>query len=190
MKLLKYRVILAAVPFLLGSVFAATPTDRKPRDPSSSSANRIEIANLVTMVGDRIGKQFVIDPTVSGSVERANVKVEKISYHALLEILQGQGIAAVPSGDVVTIIPSASVRSFPTPVMRAEDLKGDGAEVVTALIAVDAPRSEELVKRLRPLVAQYGYINAMPDQGAILVVDRIANIRRLVAIITSGTEHR
>jgi general secretion pathway protein D len=115
---------------------------------------------------------------------------DSLTYHTFLELLQSRGFVAVPSGDVTTIVPNVFVRTLPTPIVSVDDIAGDDAEVVTIIIPVKNGDAVQLATTLRPMVASYGYLNALPDQNALLMVDRVANVKRIAAIVRSKGDGR
>jgi general secretion pathway protein D len=123
-----------------------------------------------------------VDPRVRGPVNVDSLAVNALTYHAFLEVLGVHGFVAVPSGDVVTIIPEASAARVASPIVNVDDIKGDDAEVVTALIPA-GENSMELNPILRQIVPQWGLVQVMPDRKSLLVVDRVANIKRIAALV-------
>jgi hypothetical protein len=142
----------------------------------------MDLRDLITMAGGKFRRQFIVDPRVRGSVNVDSLAVNSLTYLAFLEVLGVHGFVAVPSGDVVTIIPDAFARTVASPIVNADDIKGDDAEVVTALIPV-GENSMQLNPILRQIVPQWGLVQAMPDGKSLLVVARVANVKRIVALV-------
>jgi hypothetical protein len=186
-----------AVPAVRGSastapVAAAAPRPAVPAvapvpavaSTATADADRTELGGLISLAASRFNKRFVVDPRVRGSVDVSAFSGDFLTYHAFLEILGVHGFIAVPSGDVVAIIPDAYVRQVASPVMGADQIKGDDAEVVTVIIPVgDVEMVQRLAVTLRQLVPQWGHISATGDQKSLLVVDKVANVKRLVAVV-------
>ena len=101
-------------------------------------------------------------------------------YEAFLSILQVHGYAAVPTGEVIKIIPDASVRQFPTS-MSTSGSAGD--DIVTQVIRVENVGAAQLVPILRPLIPQYGHLAAHPGSNMLIISDRSANVDRMMRII-------
>jgi general secretion pathway protein D len=145
----------------------------------------MELRDLIALAGKKFQKSFVVDPRmVRGAVDLGSLTTESLSYHAFLEILGVHGYAAVPSGDVVTIIPGQSARSVASPIVRADNITGDDAEVVTVLIPVSGPvHPEDLALAFRPLIGNWAYLSSTPDGKSLLLVDTVANAKRIVALV-------
>jgi general secretion pathway protein D len=143
------------------------------------------LRDLISVVGNKLNKHFVIDPRVRGSADLGALKLDSVTYHILLEVLGVHGFVAIPSGDVVTVIPDVYARSVATPLVSVDDIRSDDAEVVTVIIPLKSGDAVKYTNMLRPMVPQWGWLAPAPDQNALLVVDKVANIKRIVAVIRS-----
>jgi type II secretory pathway component GspD/PulD (secretin) len=74
-------------------------------------------------------------------------------------------------------------------MVSVDNIAGDDAEVVTILIPLESGDATQLATALRPMVAVYGFLTPLPDRNALVMVDRVANIKRIVAIIRSKNGH-
>jgi type II secretory pathway component GspD/PulD (secretin) len=55
--------------------------------------------------------------------------------------------------------------------------------IVTTIVVVKNMRAPELVTVIRPLMAPNSQVNALADRNALIIVDKAANVRRMVTII-------
>lgn len=170
--------------YTLAAAQASAAPQPAPVAPAAAKDARptMELLDLITMAGGRFKKQFIVDPRVGGPVNVDTLAVNSLTYHAFLEVLGVHGFVAVPSGDVVTIIPEELATKVASPIVNVDDIKGDDAEIVTALIPV-GENSMQLNPILRQIVPKWGFVQAMPDQKSLLVVDRVANIKRIAALV-------
>ena len=141
----------------------------------------VEIRAIIQAVSAVTGRNFIIDPRVRQEVTMisSTAMSPDAFYEAFLSILQVHGYAAVPAGDVIKIIPDASVRQFPT--YTDGNLAGD--DIVTQVIAVQNVGAAQLVPILRPLIPQYGHLAAHPGSNMLIISDRSSNVARMVSII-------
>jgi len=93
------------------------------------------------------------------------------------------GYAAVPSGDIIKIVPNTTAKQSNLPLVGKNAAGGEA--LVTRVIPVENSPVEELVPVLRPLVPQYGHLAAVGSANALIISDHIDNIRRMEAIIAS-----
>jgi general secretion pathway protein D len=103
-------------------------------------------------------------------------------YQVFLSILKVHGFAAVPSGEVIKIIPDVNAKQEDIPTTTDEQ-PGVGDEMVTRVIQVDNVAASQLVPILRPLVPQQGHLAAYPSTNVLIISDRASNVERLLAII-------
>jgi general secretion pathway protein D len=143
-----------------------------------------DLRTIVEAVGAVTKKTIIIDPRVSGA------KVTMISstpmspeafYEAFLSVLEVHGYAAVTSGDIIKIIPSATARQYAGPIGTA-GAKGPD-DIVTQVVQVQNIGAAQLVPILRPLVPQYGHLVAHPGSNMLIISDRAANVARMMSII-------
>ncbi|HEU4529542.1 MAG TPA: type II secretion system secretin GspD [Steroidobacteraceae bacterium] len=143
-----------------------------------------EIGVIIEAVSEITGRNFIIDPRV-----RANVTMVSRSpltpdafYEAFLAVLQVHGFVAVPSGQVIKIIPDANARQVPANDLP-DSVSSTSDEVVTQVIAIRNVSAAQLVPILRPLIPQYGHLAAYPASNMLIISDRANNVNRMIRII-------
>ena len=143
-----------------------------------------DINALIGTVAEVTGKNFIVDPRVKGKVTVISSRPmdsEEV-YQVFLSILKVHGFAAVPSGQVIKILPDVSAKQDSIPNV-SDDEPGRGDEMVTRVIQVDNVAAAQLVPILRPLVPQQGHLAAYPTTNVLIISDRAENASRLVSII-------
>jgi len=141
-----------------------------------------DIQQIIEAVGAVTGKNFILDPRVKAQVTMlsASPMSPDAFYEAFLSILQVYGYVAVPSGDIIKILPDANARQMP----GWEGRDGERADdIVTRVITIDNVSAAQLVPILRPLIPQYGHLAAYPASNMLIISDRSANVDRLMSII-------
>jgi general secretion pathway protein D len=143
-----------------------------------------DLAQIVEAVSAVTGKNFIIDPRVRAQVTMlsSTPMTPDAFYEAFLSILQVHGFVAVPTGNVIKIIPDANARQVP-----ANDLPNtvspSSDEIVTQVVAVKNVSAAQLVPILRPLIPQYGHLAAYPASNMLIISDRANNVNRMMRII-------
>ncbi|MGE4501779.1 MAG: type II secretion system secretin GspD [Thiomicrospira sp.] len=139
-----------------------------------------EIASVIEAVAKVTGKNFIIDPRVRGKVTL--IAPEPMSaqalYQTLLAILNVHGFVAVPSGEVIKIVPANLARDQ-LPYSQAQDR---GEAWVTEVVRVAHVDAAKLVAILRPLVAREGHL-VSAESGHLIVTDTVDGIKRIKAIL-------
>ena len=139
-----------------------------------------DLKALSEQVSQITGRTLVLDPTVSGTV--TVISSQALDSDGVWELYQsvlgGQGFAATPSGTIWRVVPLASIKEGGG-VQNADPGKLD---VITRLIELKNFPAETAVTALRPLVASFGYIEAVPGTNSLVITDTAENVRRIETI--------
>ena len=171
----KFRhLILIFVASLLATPLSAATLNLKDAD----------IRVLIDTVSEATGKNFIIDPRVKAKVNVISSKEMKRDevYEVFLSILQVHGFSAVPSGEVIKIVPDVAAKAGSVPTYIAKG-KEDSDQLITQVVALENISATQLVPILRPLVPQQGHLAAHPSNNVLVITDRASNIQRLLSII-------
>ncbi len=142
-----------------------------------------DIRIVVEAVSEATGKNFILDPRVTGKVNLLSSEPmsKDAFYEAFLSILQVHGYIAVDSGNLIKILPDATARQFPSR-FGTEGAAGPD-DMVTQVIQVKNVGATQLVPILRPLIPQYGHMVAHAGSNMLIISDRAANMSRMLSII-------
>jgi len=143
-----------------------------------------DLSQIIEAVSAVTGKNFIVDPRVRAQVTMlsSSPMSPDAFYEAFLSILQVHGFVAVPSGDVIKIIPDANARQLPANDLPSR-VSSTSDEIVTQVIAVKNVSAAQLVPILRPLIPQYGHLAAYPASNMLIISDRASNVSRMARII-------
>lgn len=143
-----------------------------------------ELESVIGWMAEQTGKNFIIDPRVKSKVTIISGKPlsKDEVYQVFLSVLEVHGFAAVPSGDVIKIIPDVNAKQSGVPV-AGPGHRGRGDEMITQVIALENVPAAQLVPILRPLVPQQGHMVAYPPSNVLIISDRAMNIERIGEII-------
>jgi general secretion pathway protein D len=168
---------------LLASLAFSAPTGAQ--EPTiTPNYKDADIRQVIEAVGEITGKNFVLDPRVKAQVTMlsSTPMTPDAFYEAFLSILQVYGFVAVPSGNLIKILPDANARQVPGYEMQ--NGSGQNADdIVTQVISVQNVAAAQLVPILRPLIPQYGHLAAHPASNMLIISDRAANVDRMLRII-------
>lgn len=140
-----------------------------------------ELAAVVEMVARETNRNFVVDPRVKGKISIVSARPVSKSelYEIFLSVLDVHGFVAVPTGDVIKIVPAANAKH-----MSSEDSqKGGDDAFITQVIQVQNVSAMQLVPILRPLVPPNGHMAAHAQSNTLILSTQLGNIDRLVQII-------
>ena len=144
-----------------------------------------DIPSVVKAIGGHTGKNFIIDPRVSGNmniISQAPVTKE-LAYQILLSALRVHGYAAIEERGVVKIVPEADAKTSGTVIERGTQVSGD--RIVTQVFALQNENAAQLATVLRPLVAPNNFIGAYPGNNTLVITDYAENVKRIAKIIAS-----
>ena len=175
---MKYVSYICAVLALLGVSHASAQTS------ASSERDAVNIEQLIAGTAKKTGKKFLVDPRVRAQVMLVGLDPNNLDYPTLLSVLQIHGFAAFDAGKYIAVVPDASARQQPIPLMTGNASYAD-AEYVSRVISVKSVPAAFLVPVLRPLLPQQAHMVAMPCTNTLLLVDTFANVKRLEKIVNA-----
>jgi general secretion pathway protein D len=145
-----------------------------------------DIVSVIKTVGGHTGRNFILDPRVTGTVNIvSDAPVPKsLLYPMLLSVLRTQGYAAIESDGFVKIVPEAEAKTGASP-MGESAAKVPGDRIVTQVFLLHNESAVQLVPVLRPLVTANNFVAAYPNNNAIVITDYAENVRRIERIIRS-----
>ena len=167
---------------------AVSPT--LPASPKPSEDARLwnlqdaDILSVINEVSQETGKNFAVDPRVTGKISLISSKPLKQNevYQVFLSVLGMLGYSAIPSGNVIKIVPNMESGEQATKVVR-HAMPGRGEEVVVRVVPLENVNATQLIPVLRPLLPQWSNVSAYTPGNVIILLGRAANLERLYNII-------
>ncbi len=145
-----------------------------------------DITQLIDLVSQATGRTFVVAPGVHAQVTWLSGPGTALSpeqfYQGFLSVLQVHGLVAVPSGNLIKIIPDTNMRQYPADDLPSH-VSGSSDELVTQVIAISNVNAAQLVPVLRPLMPQTAQLQAVSGANMLVISDRAANVNRMMRII-------
>lgn len=168
-------------------VRSAQRAEQPPRRPRESRGWTTEqetapILDVLDAVSDSTSTRFLLDYRVPARIVVGPAGHSDMDYDTLLTVLANNALAAVRTGDYVTVMRMAEVRTAQTPVVAPGGTAPAGAWVTRVFFVEHLPAAQ-LVPILRPMMPAAGHLSAQSNANALLVVDRFANTERLRKVI-------
>lgn len=136
----------------------------------------VDISDVAEQISRITGRTLILDPAVKGVVNVTSAEPLSVDgvWDLFQSVLRVHGFAAVKSGRSWRIIPQASA-------IRDAGSGGrlTGQDVTTRMIRLQNVSGEQAARVFRPLVAQFGSVEAMASPNAIIVTDYAENVRRI-----------
>lgn len=166
----------------------AVPTyaaDKKEQNPLAQLTQKaaptgVPLEDLLDVVRKSSGKVFLVDSQVGPTVVVGQPRARDITYSMLLKVLSNNGLAAVSAPEATSIVPVNRIRQYPLPLLFENDDSIDDDEWVTRVVQLENTNASQLVPIMRPLLPQPGHMAAHADSNTLTLVDRYANVRRIV----------
>ena len=179
--------LLSIFIFALAVSFSASAADKsKDREKVTLNFVGADIQSVVKSVSMITGKNFILDPRVTGTVNiiSANPVDKDLVYPILLSALRLQGFTAVEGPGVIKIVPEADAKLNNSPTVEGVN-KFKGDQLITQVFALKHESAAQLLPVLRPLIAPNNVINAYPNNNTLVITDYAENLRRIDKIIQS-----
>ncbi|HLZ19113.1 MAG TPA: type II secretion system secretin GspD, partial [Smithellaceae bacterium] len=147
--------------------------------------DNVNIEVFVKFVSELTGKNFIIDDKVKGKVTIYSPKkiLLRDVYKVFLSVLEINGYATVPVGDMVKIVPSAVAREKSVETRTKKDGVESDDRIVTQIISLERANPDEVKRVLDPIVSRTSSVLSYPPAGVLIITDYLSNIRRLQEII-------
>jgi len=169
-----------------GKKTAAEPVGkRKAEKYVTLDFDNVNIEVFVKFVSELTGKNFIIDDKVKGKVTIYSPRkiLLRDVYKVFLSVLEINGYATVPVGDMVKIVPSAVAREKSVETRTKKDGVESDDRIVTQIISLDRANPDEVKRVLDPIVSRSSSVLSYPPAGILIITDYLSNIRRLQEII-------
>jgi len=175
-----HRHISACLAALILAILVALPgtasAQAQPQGEVVINMRGVDIRDVAEQVSRITGRTIVLDPNVTGVVTVVSSQPLNASgvWDLFQSVLRTNGFAVVRTGAVWRVVPQATV-------IQNSASAGDGSsqQIVTRLIPLRNLPSDQAARALRPLVAQFGSLEAITEPNAIVVTDYADNVRRI-----------
>ncbi len=189
MRITVYIMLLWTSMLQAADISTISPITEKPSSVSSAKIWNLKNADIRAVIGEisRItGKNFIIDPRVQGkiSIASGSPMTNEALYQVFLSMLQVSGYAAMPSGNVIKIIPALDARTQAPDVLTQMQHRPHGEDVMVQVIPVKHVPAEQLVPVLRPLMPQASNVSAYAASNMLILSGQANNIKQLSRIIS------
>lgn len=165
-----------------------TPVDAEPRKAVARVWNLqdADILSVINEVSLETGKNFAIDPRVNGKITLVSSKPIKPNevYDIFLSVLSLLGYSAIPSGDVVKIVPNMESSEYATRI-ASKNRPGHGDEVVVRVIPLENVSASQVIPVVRPLLPQWSNVTAYTPGNVLILVGRAANLERILTVVNN-----
>ena len=167
-------------------------------EPISVNFEQVDIRTVIKTIGDITGINFVVDDSVQGTVTLMSTTEIRLGniYNVLESILEVHGYAAIPSENLVKIVPRADaarrnlqvrVGSNPADIPQSDS-------IITQIIPLRYADATDVSQIIQPLLATGSHMAIYDRTNSIVITDTCSNIHHIATIIqkldvTGSKEH-
>ncbi|MGB6976251.1 MAG: type II secretion system secretin GspD [Gammaproteobacteria bacterium] len=173
----------AADPFVLeNNPMNAAPTPAYETKQLWNLQNA-DIDAVIEAVSKVTGKNFIIDPRVQGKI--TIISSEPIGnnevYRVFLSALQILGYVAVPTGNMIKIVPDINSKSLNSPIVTNAN-PGVGDELVVRILKLRNTSATQILPAIQPLLPENSSVTVYQPANTLILSGRAASINRVVQI--------
>ncbi|MES2218061.1 MAG: type II secretion system secretin GspD [Pseudomonadota bacterium] len=146
-----------------------------------------DILSIINEVSLETGKNFIVDPRVSGKISLISSKPIKADevYQVFLSVLELLGYSAIPgSGNIVKIVPNMESSELASHVATNKN-PGHGDEVVVRVVPLENVSAAQLLPVIRPMLPQWSNISTYMPGNVLILIGHAANLQRIMTVIQS-----
>lgn len=131
------------------------------------------------------GRTIVLDPGVVGQVSVLSTTPmdQRQIWELFQSVLSVNGLAALQSGNFWRIVKQEYVKEGGGLVPQGQT--PGRLDVITRLVKLNTFPAATAAEAFRPLVASFGYIEAVPDTNTLIITDTADNVAKIEAIARS-----
>src|SRR5262249_17531142 len=133
-----------------------------------------DILSVINEVSQETGKNFIVDPRVTGKISLVSSKPLRQSevYEVFLSVLSLLGYSAIEeNGNIVKIVPNMEGAEQATRIASTV-LPGKGDEIVVRVIPLENISVSQVLPILRPLLPQWSNVSAYVPGNVLILLGR------------------
>ena len=159
----------------------------KTTEPVNLDFNNVDIKLVIKFMSDLLGKNFLVDDAVKGTVTVISPQAIPIdeAYKVFESILEVKGFTAIPSGSVIKIVPLREAYSRNLETRTEAEVRRTKPEdtFVTQLIPIEFADVNEIKTVIATLISKDTKLIAYGPTNTLILTDTLSNINRLIKII-------
>lgn len=149
--------------------------------------DNVDIRVFIKFISEVTNKNFVIDSRVKAKVTVVSPgKISKDKAYKVFEsVLDVNGYAAVPAGDVIKIISTFEARTKNMKTVKGKKSGNTEDNIITQVIPLDFADPRSIKRLIAPLVSKRSAVMSYEESKMIIITDYQSNINRLLKIIAA-----
>ncbi|MCX6338400.1 MAG: type II secretion system secretin GspD [Candidatus Aureabacteria bacterium] len=153
----------------------------------SLELDNVEIKYVIKLISDLTGKDYILSDQVRGTVTvMSPTKIPVDELPKVLEsLLEVRGLATVPSGDFIKIVPRREGAKSPVEFESAEGIQDRAPDdtLVTQIVPLQYADLNEVQRLVTSLGGREVSVVPYPPTNTLIISDGISSLDRLMKII-------
>lgn len=168
-----------------------TPVQKAKRQTAENYVtidfDNVDIGVFIKFVSELTGKNFIIDERVKGKATIISPKKIPLRdvYKVFLSVLEVNGFATVPVGDMIKIVPATSAREKSLETRFKKYVSDPDDRIITQIISLERANPDEIKRVLDPIISKSSSVISYPPAGMLVITDYLSNIKRLLDIVNA-----
>jgi len=146
----------------------------------------VDLTVLIKFISELTGKNFILDEKIKGKKVTviSPTKISKDEAYKVFEsILEIKGLATVPAGSVIKIVPTKDAMEKNLRTVVGKERAPDSDMLITRLVSLEYVDPGEMVKILKPLMSRESKVDAYDPTNTLILTETSSNIARLMRIV-------
>ncbi len=146
----------------------------------------VDLTVLIKFISELTGKNFILDEKIKGKKVTviSPTKISKDEVYKVFEsILEIKGLATVPAGSVIKIVPAKDAMEKSLKTVIGKERAPDSDMLITRLVSLEYVDPNEMVKILTPLMSRQSKVDGYGPTNTLILTDTSSNITRLMRIV-------
>jgi len=146
----------------------------------------VDLTVLIKFISELTGKNFILDEKTRGKKVTviSPTKISKDEAYKVFEsILEIKGLATVPAGSVIKIVPTKDAMEKSLRTIVGKERAPDSDMLITRLVSLEYVDPGEMVKILKPLMSRSSKVDAYGPTNTLILTETSSNITRLLRIV-------
>ena len=163
----------------------AQPQQADEAAPISLHLDNTDIYQIIRIIGDTLGLNYIIDPAVKGTVNiNTSGNLRRSDLLPILEtILKINGATMVKVGNFYQIVPANTAIRQPLAVQEQVSQAAPDDQIVLQIIRMKFVAASEMQRLLTPYLSEGANIVVHDAGNIVLLSERRSNLRKLLEII-------
>ena len=144
-----------------------------------------DIYEIITLVCDYLGMNYIIDPRVRGTVNihtKGEISPDNL-FDIFTTILKVSGAAIIKEGEIYHIIPATEAKTMLLIPRADQEIPPPGDEIIFQIVELKYVQAKEFINIIRPFTTQGAVLTPYDRGNTILFIDFASNVNKVLEIV-------